>query len=126
MTTHCGDAFEVLRALRDERHRFDTVILDPPAFIKRRKDIKAGVDAYRRINQLAMQVLEDDGWLITSSCSFHMPADLLVRTVLQAGRQIGRHLQIVEQGHQAADHPVHPAITETNYLKTFFVRVHGG
>ena len=126
VNTECGDAFEVLRTLRDERRRFDAVILDPPAFIKRRKDIKAGVDAYRRINQLAMQVLADEGWLITSSCSFHMPADLLVRTVSQAGRQIGRHLQIVEQGHQAADHPVHPAIAETNYLKTFFVRVHGG
>jgi 23S rRNA (cytosine1962-C5)-methyltransferase len=121
-----GDAFEVLRTVRDERRRFEVIILDPPAFIKRKKDLKAGVDAYRRVNQLAMQVLAEDGWLITSSCSFHMSAEMLMRAVLQAGRQIGRQLQIVEQGHQAADHPVHPAIAETNYLKTFFVRVHSG
>ncbi|NEX19584.1 class I SAM-dependent rRNA methyltransferase [Thiorhodococcus mannitoliphagus] len=118
-----GDAFEVLRALRDEGRRFDTVILDPPAFIKRRKDEKDGTQAYQRLNRLGMEVLEPGGLLITSSCSFHMGRDTFLRTVQQAARRAGRSLQLLEAGQQGPDHPVHPAIPETAYLKTFFLRV---
>jgi hypothetical protein len=86
-----GDAFEVLRALRDEDARFDTVLLDPPAFIKRRKDEKEGVQAYLRLNRLGMELLEPGGLLVTSSCSFHMGRDAFVRTVQQAARRAGRY-----------------------------------
>lgn len=61
--------------------------------------------------------------LITSSCSHHMSRDALLDVLQQAARHTGRQLQLLEQGHQAADHPVHPAIPETAYLKTFFLRV---
>jgi 23S rRNA (cytosine1962-C5)-methyltransferase len=118
-----GDAFEVLRGLREARERFDVVILDPPAFVKRKKDLGAGVQAYRRLNQMAMQVLAPDGLLVSASCSFHLSGEGLQQTVLQAGRHLDRSLQILEQGHQAPDHPVHPAIPETAYLKAYFVRV---
>jgi 23S rRNA (cytosine1962-C5)-methyltransferase len=123
VTTLQGDAFEALRALRTEGERFDVVVLDPPAFIKRKKDMKQGEQAYRRINQLAMQLLETDGVLVSASCSFHMSRDALLGAVLWASRNVDRELQIVEEGHQGADHPVHPAIPETNYLKAFFGRL---
>jgi 23S rRNA (cytosine1962-C5)-methyltransferase len=118
-----GDAFEVLRGLRDEGRRFDTVILDPPAFIKRRKDEKEGAQAYARLNRLGIELLEPGGLLVTSSCSFHMGRDAFLRAVQQAGRRAGRFLQLLETGQQGPDHPVHPAIPETAYLKTLFLRV---
>lgn len=117
-----GDAFDVLRALRDQQERFDQVILDPPAFIKRRKDEKEGTQAYQRLNRLGLELLESGGLLVTSSCSFHMGRDAFLRTVQQAARRAGRSLQLLEAGGQGPDHPVHPAIPETAYLKTFFFR----
>ncbi len=118
-----GDAFEVLRGLRDDGRLFDTVMLDPPAFIKRRKDEKEGLQAYARLNRLGIELLAPGGLLVTSSCSFHMDRDTFLRTVGQAGRRAGRFLQLLETGHQGPDHPVHPAIPETAYLKTLFLRV---
>lgn len=118
-----GDAFEVLRELREAGARFDTLILDPPAFTKRRKDEAEGIQAYLRLNRLGMDLLESGGLLVTSSCSFHMGRDAFVRTVQQAARRGGRTLQLLEVGQQGPDHPVHPAIPETAYLKTLFCRV---
>lgn len=118
-----GDAFEVLRKLREAGERFDTVLLDPPAFIKRRKDEKDGILAYQRLNRLGIELLEPGGLLVTSSCSFHMGREPFLRTVQQAARQSGHSLQLLETGQQGPDHPVHPAIPETAYLKTFFLRL---
>jgi 23S rRNA (cytosine1962-C5)-methyltransferase len=118
-----GDAFEVLQSLQDARRRFDVVIVDPPAFIKRRKDIKAGEQGYGRLNSLALKLLEPDGFLISCSCSMHLPAERLQHVLYQSARKQGRHLQILERGFQCMDHPVHPAIPETAYLKALFCRV---
>lgn len=118
-----GDAFEVLKALREARERFDVVIVDPPAFIKRRKDLKEGTLAYRRINEMAMQVLERDGLLMSCSCSQLFPRDALEQILLQAARHLDRNLVILEQGRQGPDHPVPPAIPETDYLKALIARV---
>lgn len=117
-----GDAFDVLRALREQGERFDLVLLDPPAFIKRRKDEQEGIQAYRRLNRLGLEVLEPGGTLVTSSCSFHMGRDAFLRTVQQAARRAGRGIQLLYAGGQGPDHPVHPAIPETAYLKTFILR----
>ena len=123
MQTKRGDAFEVLRDLRAQGKTFDTVMLDPPAFIKRRKDEKEGAQAYQRLNRLGIELLEPGGLLVTSSCSFHMNRDAFLRAVQQAARRAGRSLQLLETGQQGPDHPVHPAIPETAYLKTLFLRV---
>jgi 23S rRNA (cytosine1962-C5)-methyltransferase len=118
-----GDAFEALKALREERERFDVVILDPPAFIKRKKDAAKGLEAYERINRMAMQLLEKDGILISASCSHHLPREKLPELMLKGARHIDREMQLLEEGHQGPDHPVHPAIPETRYIKCFTARV---
>lgn len=118
-----ADAFDALRALRAAREKFDVVLVDPPAFIKRKKDARAGIEAYRRINEMAMQVTATGGILISSSCSHHLPAETLLTQLLQASRHLDRSLQAIETGAQAPDHPLHPAIPETQYLKSYFCRV---
>jgi len=122
VSTRRGDAFEVLRALRDEDARFDLVVLDPPAFVKRRKDEREGTRAYERLNRLGLELLEPGGLLVTSSCSFHMGRDRFLHAVQSAARRTGHELQLLLAGGQGPDHPVHPAIPETAYLKTNFLR----
>jgi 23S rRNA (cytosine1962-C5)-methyltransferase len=121
VSTRAGDAFEVLREMRQQGETFDVVLVDPPAFVKRRKDLAEGTLAYRRLNQTALELLTGDGLLVTSSCSFHMDRTRFLHTVQQAGRRAGRFLRLLEHGQQAPDHPVHPAIDETEYLKTLFL-----
>ena len=117
------DAFDALKALHAQGTRFDVVILDPPAFIKRKKDIPQGQAAYRKLNQLALELIEADGLLVSCSCSYHLAPDDLVTAIQLAARHSGRFVQILESGGQSPDHPVHPAIPETRYLKAFFCRV---
>ncbi|CBV43706.1 class I SAM-dependent rRNA methyltransferase [Halomonas elongata] len=118
-----GDAFEALAALKADDERFDVVILDPPAFIKKRKDMAAGERAYGRLNREAMRLLGRDGLLVSASCSMHLGMDRLTDVVRGAARHQDRHGQVIFQGHQGPDHPVHPAIPETSYLKALGVRV---
>jgi len=118
-----GDAFETLEALAAERRRFDAVVVDPPAFVKRRKDHPKGLAAYRRVNQLAMQLLDRDGLLMSCSCSHHLLPGELVDAVQRAARHLERFAQLVAVGAQSPDHPVHPAIDETRYLRAFLFRV---
>lgn len=122
VTGQRGDARAVLRSLAGAGEHFDVVILDPPALIKRRRDLKAGQRAYHQLNRDALEVLAPGGTLVSASCSYHLSRDALLRAVLRAGRDAGRELQLLEQGHQGADHPVHPAVSETAYLKALFVR----
>jgi len=117
------DAFDALRALHAGGERFDVVILDPPAFIKRKKDFPQGQAAYRKLNQLAMLLIEGDGLLVSCSCSYHLPAEELLALIQGAARHSGRFVQILESAGQSPDHPVHPAIAESRYLKAYFCRV---
>ncbi|MBK6725983.1 MAG: class I SAM-dependent rRNA methyltransferase [Xanthomonadales bacterium] len=118
-----GDAFDVLKELRQQRERFDVVIVDPPAFIKRKKDFAEGRIAYRRIFEMAMQLLARDGVLIACSCSHHLPRSVLLDTIHQGARHLDRSVQVLAGLQQSACHPVHPAIPETEYLKGFICRV---
>lgn len=117
-----GDAFEALKALCDEKEKFDVVVLDPPALIPRRRDQKAGEQAYARLNQLGLRLLDRDGLLVSASCSMHLSQEKLVDIIRGSGRKIDRFVQLLEQGHQAPDHPVMPGIPETDYIKSCFVR----
>ena len=117
------DAFDALGQLRDAGEKFDVVVVDPPAFIKRKRDIPKGQAAYRKLNQVAMQLLPRDGILVSCSCSHHLPLDELVGAVQQSARHLSRFAQLVAVGGHAPDHPIHPAIPETRYLKALTFRV---
>ncbi|MDQ3775798.1 MAG: class I SAM-dependent rRNA methyltransferase [Pseudomonadota bacterium] len=118
-----ADVFDTLKSFDRSGVRFDLVVLDPPAFIKRRKDLEEGSLAYRRLNLLAMTLLSAGGTLVSASCSSHLAPEQFVDALRRAARRLDRDLQVIAQGHQSPDHPVHPAIPETNYLKTLFCRV---
>jgi 23S rRNA (cytosine1962-C5)-methyltransferase len=118
-----ADAFDALKALQESGARFDVVILDPPAFAKRKKDVPQAQAAYRKLNQLALPLIERDGLLVSCSCSYHLGADELLSAIQGAARHGSRFVQVLELGGQSPDHPVHPAIPETRYLKSFFCRV---
>jgi 23S rRNA (cytosine1962-C5)-methyltransferase len=122
VSTRCGDAFEVMRDLRENLQKFDVVIVDPPAFIPRKKDIKVGEAAYTKLNLLALQLLNPGGLLVSASCSMHLQRESLVDIIRGTARQTDRFVQIVEQGHQGPDHPILPSVPETDYIKAFFVR----
>jgi 23S rRNA (cytosine1962-C5)-methyltransferase len=121
--TEKSDAFDALAALRAAGEKFDVVVVDPPAFVKRRKDFPKGQAAYRKLNQMAMQVMARDGILVSCSCSHHFGQDDLIQVIQQAARHVDRYAQLVEVGGQAPDHPIHPAIPETRYLKSLFCRI---
>jgi len=121
--THCEDAFAALQMFHDAGKKFDVVIVDPPALIHRRKDHKAGLGAYQRLNQLALGCLADGGILVSCSCSHHLATDELQQVLRRAAQGAGRRVQILQSGAAGPDHPVHPAIPETAYLKAFFCRV---
>lgn len=118
-----GDAFDQLTALHAAGERFDVVVVDPPAFAKRRKDLPQGEAAYRKLNQLALRVLGDDALLVSCSCSYHLPPGSLPELLQAAARHESRWVQVLEFRGQSADHPVHPAVPESRYLKAVFARV---
>jgi 23S rRNA (cytosine1962-C5)-methyltransferase len=117
-------ALEFLTESRKNKQRFDVIVLDPPAFIKNKKHYKQGLAAYRHINQLAIELLETDGILISCSCSHHLPRAELIRQVQLAALKQGKQTQILEHGYQSSDHPIHAAIPETEYLKVVVFRIY--
>lgn len=118
-----SDVFEFLKQARQDNQLYDLIVLDPPALIKRKKDFKLGFEAYRRLNHLALQVLAKNGVLVSASCSFHLNRDNLQEILRSSGRHIDRHLTFFASLGQGPDHPIDPAIPETEYLKTFFCSV---
>jgi len=117
------DAFDGLKELDETGEKFDVIIIDPPAFIKRKKDHKQGLTAYQRINMLALRLINNGGMLISSSCSYHLKRTELMSAIVRANKGQHQWIQVIEQGHQGPDHPVHPAIVETEYLKSLFCRI---
>lgn len=122
VATICDDALKAMRLLRDEGRQFDLIVVDPPALIKRKKDFDAGREHYARLNHLALQLLAPGGILFASSCSHHLPSSTLLSLVQREASRLGRPLQLFHSGGAGPDHPVHPAMPETAYLKTFAFR----
>lgn len=118
-----GKAINVLKALIEAGEKYDIVVLDPPAFIKRKKDQKSGEAAYYHTNELAMRLLNRDGVLVSASCSMHLTDYKLTDIIRSSSRHIDRQSQVFHVGSQGADHPIHPAIVETRYLKAQFARI---
>ena len=114
------DVPKALAQLATAGRQFDVVVLDPPAFIRRRADEKAGKDAYRKVNLDALRVLAPGGLLVSASCSALLSADDHLAAVRTAGRQARRELVLLHRGGSGPDHPVHPALPMSEYLKCLF------
>jgi 23S rRNA (cytosine1962-C5)-methyltransferase len=122
MTFVRGDVADVLRGFAGQETP-GAIVLDPPAFVKRKKDLDAGSAAYQRLDELALALLPAGGFLISCSCSQHVDRDDFLRLLQKAARRAGRELRLLFEGGQSADHPVHPAMPETRYLKALFLQV---
>lgn len=105
------------------KQRFDCVIVDPPALVRKGKDVKPGLAKYRRINELALRVVNYGGVLVSCSCSSHVREPIFADMLRKAARHVDRELQVFMRLEQGMDHPVVPAIPETRYLKGLVARV---
>jgi 23S rRNA (cytosine1962-C5)-methyltransferase len=117
------NAFDGLRRLASAGPSFDLAIIDPPAFVKTRAALAQGLGGYKEINLRALKVLRPNSWLVTCSCSYHVDEPALTAVVWDAARDAKRRIRIVESRSQARDHPVHPAMPETRYLKCLILAV---
>lgn len=120
-----ANVFDLLHALAQDGERFDTIVLDPPAFTKGKTTIAGATRGYKEINLRAIQLLKPGGMLITCSCSFHMTMELFLQMLADAAADARRPLQIVETRLQARDHPVLLGVPETQYLKCVIARLPG-
>ena len=118
-----ANVFDTLREFEAADERFDTIVLDPPAFAKNRASIKAAARGYKEINLRAMKLLNPGGVLVTCTCSYHMSEQMFLEIIADAGLDAHRRLQIIEVRGQASDHPVLVGVPETHYLKCVMVRV---
>ncbi|HEU5171383.1 MAG TPA: class I SAM-dependent rRNA methyltransferase [Gemmatimonadales bacterium] len=117
-----GDAFDALRAYERARERFDTVVLDPPAFAKSRGTVPQALRGYREINLRAMRLLAPGGVLLTASCSFHVRRPEFLRMLEEAAGDSGRRLVLEQILGQGEDHPEVITVPETGYLKGAVLR----
>ena len=120
-----GNVFDRLRDYDDAGERFDTVVLDPPAFAKNRGAVEAALRGYKEINLRALRILNPGGVLITCSCSYHVGEELFLEMLAEAARDAGRQVQVIEKRTQGRDHPILLSVPETYYLKCVVLRVMG-
>lgn len=118
-----GDVFEVLRDYKKTGRKFDTVILDPPAFCKSANEVKDAYRGYKDINITAMKIVKSGGYLISCSCSHYMSLPLFEKMLAEAARESGRTVRYVEVKCQAPDHPALLSAEETQYLKFFVLNI---
>ena len=117
-----ANVFDLLRELEDRNDRFDTIVLDPPAFAKRKDALERAVAGYKEINLRAMRILASGGVLFSASCSFHLSRAAFLAMLADAGADSGRRLVIEEIVGQSPDHPELLSVPETGYLKGAVLR----
>lgn len=122
VTTRDANVFDALRAWDDAGERFDTVILDPPAFAKTKDAAEKARRGYKEINLRALKILKPGGHLVTCSCSYHVDEGELEEVLAAAAVDAGATVSVVEKRRQARDHPVVLGVPETYYLKCFVLR----
>ncbi|HUQ33874.1 MAG TPA: class I SAM-dependent rRNA methyltransferase [Pyrinomonadaceae bacterium] len=118
-----ANVFDALREMESNGERFDTIVLDPPAFAKNRGSIRAAARGYKEINLRALKLLNTGGALITCTCSYHMSEQMFLEIINDAAKDARRRVQLVEKRMQASDHPVLFGMPETYYLKCVIARV---
>jgi 23S rRNA (cytosine1962-C5)-methyltransferase len=120
-----ANVFDYLREKHGEGVRYDTIVLDPPAFAKSRDQVPAALRGYKEINNRAMRLLKDGGILITCSCSHHLSESVFAEMLAEAGNEAGRWIRVLERRIQSPDHPVLMTVPETLYLKCFILEIRG-
>jgi len=117
-----GNVFDELRGLDRTKERFDTIVLDPPAFAKTKSAVEKAVTGYKEINLRALKLLNPGGFLVTCSCSYNISESMFAQIVYEAAMDADTHVTLVERRMQGRDHPVLLGVPETYYLKCFIVR----
>lgn len=117
-----GNVFDELRGLDRMKERFDTIVLDPPAFAKTKSAVEKAVTGYKEINLRALKLLNPGGFLVTCSCSYNISESMFAQIVYEAAMDADTHVTLVERRMQGRDHPVLLGVPETYYLKCFILR----
>lgn len=118
-----ANVFDFLKDAETAGERFDTIVLDPPAFAKNRGSVQNAVRGYKEINLRALKMLNKNGILATCTCSHHVTEELFLQTVLEAANDAGKSVQLIEKRAQSSDHPILLGVPETYYLKCLILRV---
>ncbi len=116
-----AEVFHSLQEMADKGERFDLVIADPPAFVKSKKDLAQGLKGYRKMTRLAAALVGEGGYVVVASCSHHADLDSFAGQVRRGLQDAGRRGRILRTAGAAPDHPVHPALPESAYLKAQFL-----
>lgn len=122
-TWDVGNVFDILKEKTKKKEFYDVVILDPPSFTKAKDSISNAIRGYKEINLRALQLIPQGGYLVTCCCSFHISRDLFKGVITDAAKDAKRKLRLVEYRTQSRDHPILPAVPETEYLKCFILQV---
>lgn len=118
-----GNAFDLLRDYAASGRQYDTIVLDPPAFARSKREVEAALRGYKELNLRALKMLRPGGALVTCSCSYHVSAAEFMAVVADAGRDVHRNIRLIENRGQAKDHPILPGVPETAYLKCLILHV---
>lgn len=118
-----GDAFAVMERLAKEGKRYDIVLADPPAFVKSRKDIAAGMKGYEKVSRLAAGLCVDGGLFFTASCSHHASRGAFTNAVLAGAKKAGYAGTILKQTSAGIDHPLHAKLPQNEYLKGVLLKM---
>lgn len=118
-----ANCFDFLKTADQEKQRFDTVVIDPPAFARQKNNLEAALRGYKELNLRALKILNPGGYLVTCSCSFHVSEADLLGLVAEAALDAHRTVVVVERRMQSRDHPVLLTVPETHYLKCLILRV---
>jgi len=118
-----ANGFDFLRECDERGEKFDTIILDPPPFVRDKRNVGGAVRGYKEINLRAMKLLKPEGVLITCSCSQNFTPEMFAKTLVEASRDTRRDLQIIERRGPSPDHPVLMTFPESNYLQCWILRV---
>lgn len=118
-----AEAFATLESLGTDGRRFRLVVADPPAFVKSRKDLSSGLRGYRKMSRLAAALVEPEGFLFVASCSHNVTAPMFAEEVASGLQRAGRTGRILRAAGAGPDHPVHPMLPESAYLKTLTLQL---
>jgi 23S rRNA (cytosine1962-C5)-methyltransferase len=118
-----ANAFDLLREYAAANRRYDTIVLDPPAFAKTKRDLEKALGGYKELNLRALKMLRPGGILVTCSCSFHVGASDFLGVVADAAQDAHKSLRVIENRGAAKDHPTLLNVPETSYIKCLILFV---